>query len=123
MSNRTTINVGKTRHEAASDVKEAHGETWGDVLEFYTFYRDEFPAYAVDSPNEVSMVDIGATEQSMQGVDTSDVVEELETKIDSLAFDGALTDREADKILTTLETLEERTNRIESRLDDVGAKR
>lgn len=36
---RTTVNVSKESHQAASTVKDEADESWSDVLEFYAQYR------------------------------------------------------------------------------------
>ena len=41
MSKRTTINVDKDSHEAAGDVKDEHGETWPEVLQWYAEHRGQ----------------------------------------------------------------------------------
>lgn len=40
-NHRTTINVTKDSHGSASDTKEEYDETWDDVLDFYTEFREE----------------------------------------------------------------------------------
>ena len=40
MTDRTTINVDKETHSEASQVKDEHGETWPEVLQWYAENRD-----------------------------------------------------------------------------------
>ena len=40
MTERTTINVDKETHSEASQVKDQHGETWPEVLQWYAENRD-----------------------------------------------------------------------------------
>jgi len=52
MSNRTTINVDKDSHEKAGDVKDEHGETWPEVLQFYAEYRPQVDSGELNTDTE-----------------------------------------------------------------------
>ena len=41
MTDRTTINVDKETHSEASQVKDEHGETWPEVLQWYAEHRGQ----------------------------------------------------------------------------------
>jgi len=52
MTDRTTINVDKENHTKANMVKEIHGDTWPEVLEFYWKHRGNGYLYDKDEPVE-----------------------------------------------------------------------
>ena len=58
MSNRTTINVDKDSHEAAGDVKDEHGETWPEVLQWYAEHRGQNGDTDTDSMQVVPVEDV-----------------------------------------------------------------
>lgn len=84
MTNRTTINVSKEAHQNAKEEKK-DDESWSDYIQ-----------RCIDEPANVSN----------DGVDTAEIVAELEQAIDSMAFSGAISDEKADDILTKLKDLE-----------------
>jgi len=57
MSNRTTINVDKETHSEASQVKDEHGETWPEVLQWYAENRDGDTDTKDTEPMQVVPVD------------------------------------------------------------------
>lgn len=76
MSDRTTINVPKSEHTAAGNVKEEYNDTWTDVLSFYATYAPQ-----------VYNDGLGRENQPMQDVDTSElrqIVKYQEQTIDEL---------------------------------------
>ena len=58
MSNRTTINVDKDSHEAAGEVKDEHGETWPEVLQWYAEHRGQNGDTDTDSMQVVPVEDV-----------------------------------------------------------------
>jgi argininosuccinate lyase len=56
---------------------------------------------------------------SADSEDAESVVQELEARIDSLAFDGAISEDEAQQMLSSLQTLEKRTGKIERQLEEL----
>jgi len=56
---------------------------------------------------------------SADSEDAESVVQELEARIDSLAFDGAISEDEAQQMMSSLQTLEKRTGRIERQLEEL----
>jgi len=50
------------------------------------------------------------------------IAEELAAKIDTLAFDGAISEQEAERIISSLNAIEARTNSIEGTLEDMSGR-
>jgi len=78
-----TMRVPEDAYEAAKDSKR-DGETWGQFLQRCTNTPPEFREY----------------------VEVDDVVGELVAEIDSMAFNGQVSDDRADEIIGRLEDLE-----------------
>lgn len=49
-----------------------------------------------------------------------DITDRISDQIDTLAYEGALSEDDAQRIESSLSTIEERTGRIEKQLDDLG---
>ena len=87
MTDRTTINVDKETHSEASQVKDEHGETWPEVLQWYAENRDGDTDTNDTEPMQVVPVEeVVGREVPQSSVDLSDV----HTKLDRI--DGALGD-------------------------------
>jgi len=69
MSDRTTINVPKNRHQEAGVVKDEYDETWGDVLAFYRYFREEFP----EKPRFDADVSVGGLDETGKSVEINEV--------------------------------------------------
>jgi len=52
-------------------------------------------------------------------VDATEIVDQLSQQIDSMAFDGSLDDETANRMIRSLNALEERTNKIERQLEEL----
>jgi len=52
MSDRTTINVPKSEHTAAGNVKEEYNDTWADVLSFYASFKPQVNSGGLDRGND-----------------------------------------------------------------------
>jgi hypothetical protein len=107
----TTIGVSKEAKKQAKDAKHDN-ETWDEFIQRCT---DEPPEIVEFTPAEDGAdIDVDALRDTIR--------EEIDT-IDTLAYQGALTDAEADRIISTLRTVEERTGRLEQMLEEMGAQR
>jgi len=103
----TTIGVSKEAKKAANEAKHDN-ETWNEYLQRCT---DEPPEIVEFTPAEDGAdMDVDALRDTIR--------EEIDT-IDTLAYQGALTDEEADRIISTLRTLEKRTGRLEKMLEEM----
>jgi len=92
-----TIRVPKDAWKEAKAQKDEHDRTWGEQL-------------VCDNTTTTKVVESDA------------VVESLMQEIDALAFDGAISDQEAERIISSLNAIEERTNSIEGTLEDMGGR-
>jgi len=89
-----TIRVPAEAYEAAKAQKDEHSRTWGEQLVC----------------NNTTTTEV---------VDVDNIVAQLEQQIDSLAFDGALDDETAERMISSLNVLEERTGKIERQLEEL----
>jgi len=101
-----TIDWASVRiHEPVRDAASEDERTYTEIMEDGLKVRDE--TKEVHQPGDEKSVD--------------EIVAELKDKMDVLACDGALTDEEADRIMSALETIEARTGRIEKQLEALSA--
>ena len=98
MSDRTTINVPKSTHEEAGDVKDEYEETWSDVLAFYRHFRPQLP----DEVPITASVSIGGVGDS-SNLTQSDI-EQLKNEISMVNDPGVEVDTE--EIIGRIEDLE-----------------
>lgn len=71
MSDRTTINVPKSEHTAAGNVKERYDDTWADVLSFYATFKPQVNNGGLDAPR-----------RPMQGVDSDEVAQKVVERLE-----------------------------------------
>jgi len=100
----TTIGVSKEAKEAAQKAKHEN-ETW-----------DEYIQRCTDEPPEI----VEFVEMS-NGVGIADAVEELRTQL-SMVNDPSV-ELDTERLFAALETIEERTGRLEQMLEEMGARR
>jgi len=94
MSDRTTINVPKSRHQNAAVIKDEYDETWGDVLAFYRYFRDEFP----EKPRFDANVSVGGLDESEKSVEPVNEAALAEALADYLINGENLPQRVADEL-------------------------
>jgi len=92
-----TLRVPPEAYDTAKAQKDEHDRTWGEQL-------------VCDNTTTTEVVESDA------------VVEDLMQEIDTLAFDGAISEQEAERMMNSLNTIEERTNSIESTLEDMSGR-
>lgn len=108
--NTTTIEITTEQKDRLDDRKRNDREPYKAVLE--RLLGDD------DGPEVTATV---TPELDADAVD--DLVAQLQDRIDVLAYEGAVTDGEAERIISTLQTVEERTGRLEKMLEDMGVRR
>jgi len=59
-------------------------------------------------------------EPDAPGMDVDGLVNGVADRLDTLAFDGAITDEEADRMISSLQEIEERTGRMEQTLEELA---
>ena len=100
MSKRTTINVDKDSHEAAGDVKDEHGETWPEVLQWYAEHRGQNVNTDTEAMRVVPVEDVVGREVPSAQID-EDVSEQLD-RIESGVREATNAAQSADKKLEGL---------------------
>ena len=100
MSNRTTINVDKDSHEAAGDVKDEHGETWPEVLQWYAEHRGQNGNTDTEPMRVVPIEDVVGREVPSAQIN-QDVSEQLD-RIESGVREATNAAQSADKKLEGL---------------------
>ena len=99
MTDYKTMRVPKDDWEKAKAAKR-DTETWGEFLQRCSNTPPEIREYV---------------EQ-----DTEALAAEIKAEIDSLAFDGALTDDEAERLINSVGTIEERLGKVEQMVERLG---
>jgi len=85
MSDRTTINVDKDSHEKAGDVKDQHGETWPEVLQWYAEHRGQNGDTDSDTkPMRVVPIEEVAGREVPRDQLNSDVMEQLDRNYEAI---------------------------------------
>ena len=84
MSNRTTINVDKDSHEAAGDVKDEHGETWPEVLQWYAEHRGQNGDTDTDSMQVVPVEDVVGREVLSAQIDYVEIESRCKSAIEEV---------------------------------------
>ena len=84
MSNRTTINVDKDSHEAAGDVKDKHGETWPEVLQWYAEHRGQNGDTDTDSMQVVPVEDVVGREVPSAQIDYVEIESRCRSAIEEV---------------------------------------
>ena len=107
MSDRTTINVDKETHSEASQVKDEHGETWPEVLQWYAENRDgdtDTDTNDDTEPMQVVPVDeVVGREVPQSSVDWDTVNDSLKESIKNINTKVQLEATEYSKIADELE--------------------
>lgn len=114
--------------QAAREVKEQQGESWSDVFTFYAALRSEavplreageqgVADFALDSVDGTPMEQPDVNIDVEQAV--NDIVTGLQNQIDAQAFNGGISEEHAQRMEQSLATVEQRTGRIESMLEEV----
>ena len=105
MTDRTTINVDKETHSKASQVKDEHGETWPEVLQWYAENRGGDTDTNDDTePMQVVPVDeVVGREVPQSSVDWDTVNDSLKESIKNINTKVQLEATEYSKIADELE--------------------
>lgn len=108
MPDRKNIKLPKPLFNAIRDDKP-QGVTWPNYLEARCLTDRE-----TTNVSDGGDMDVDALRDAIR--------KEIDA-IDTLAFRGALSDEEAEQIISTLRAVEERTDRLEQMLEEMGAQR
>ena len=104
MTDRTTINVDKETHSEASQVKDEHGETWPEVLQWYAENRDGDTDTKDTEPMQVVPVEeVVGREVPQSSVDWDTVNDSLKESIKNINTKVQLEATEYSKIADELE--------------------
>jgi hypothetical protein len=106
-----SVSVPTDDYEQAEEYKP-DSVTWGEVLVTGAERLNDHIA---------SDLDIGLAHEA--GMDIDVLAQSVRDELDTLAFNGALTEDEAERLMSALKAIEERTGRIERTLDDLEGRR
>ena len=84
MSDRTTINVDKETHSEASQVKDEHGETWPEVLQWYAEHRGQNGNTDTEPMRVVPVEDVVGREVPSEQIDYVEIESRCKSAIEEV---------------------------------------
>jgi len=116
----TTITVDEEKLERFKSLKQDLDESQPDVPDHT---NDSFLKCLMDTYEAVQEGHYGEPNDPLTLSEVDEIAEQLATELETLAFMGAISEQEAERLISSVGTIEERVNRIENTLENMGAKR
>ena len=100
MTDTTTIEITDEQKDELAERKQHERESYKSVI--------------------ARLLNEESCESGSGDVEPDEVAKQIKAEIDSLAFDGALTDDEAERLINSVGTIEERLGKVEQMVERLG---